>query len=126
MRQHRIPPPVVDLRRRLTFQFTYGRLKTLTKRPWRLNSLRLSTDDDFTQRQPLCLRQRGGWLMAYLSEGASVGGICNSSLPTAFCAWRRIDFVIRPHWLLYGGIASAIACRTFRFGRLRGSRSPSR
>src|SRR6202022_2804474 len=54
------------------------------------------------------------------SKAASVGGLYNSSLTTALRAWRRIDFAAQSYWLHYYGIASAIACRTFRLSRFRG------
>jgi hypothetical protein len=56
----------------------------------------------------------------WLRKAASVGGLFYPSLAAAFLTRSRIDFAARLHRLHYNGIASAIACRTFRLGRLRG------
>src|ERR1700737_1777140 len=58
---------------------------------------------------------------------ASVGGLFHPSLATALPTSSRIDLAARLHWLHHHGVASAIACRTFRIARLRvrlNTRSP--
>ena len=54
-----------------------------------------------------------------LPRAASVGGL-EPSLTAAALAWRRIDFAPGMHRLLYRRKAGAIACRTFKFGRISG------